>query len=197
MEEKVIIKNEKFNLRKIFLQGVLLAITLCSVPFAILCVMNEGIVGIISFGGGQFFWLGIFMPFILIIVLSILLYFGLKNTLIIVTNRRVYGKTFFGANVDLPLDSISAVGTKCPKLISVSTSSGKISFVCKNFKEIHTIIRELLIKRQEKTIIQRNSSYILKNSNSLDDLVKLKNLMDNGIITQEEFETKKKEILGI
>lgn len=32
---------------------------------------------------------------------------------------------------------------------------------------------------------------------SLDDLEKLANLMDKGIITAEEFETKKKQILGL
>ena len=33
--------------------------------------------------------------------------------------------------------------------------------------------------------------------NDTDDLIKLKNLLDNGIITQEEFEKKKKEILSL
>ena len=34
-------------------------------------------------------------------------------------------------------------------------------------------------------------------NNATDDLIKLKNLLDNGIITQEEFEKKKKEILSL
>lgn len=33
--------------------------------------------------------------------------------------------------------------------------------------------------------------------NSLDDLAKLKSLLDSGVITQEEFDAKKKEILGL
>lgn len=36
-----------------------------------------------------------------------------------------------------------------------------------------------------------------KSSNDLDDLIKLKELLDKGIITQEEFNQKKKQLLGI
>ena len=70
---------------------------------------------------------------------------------IIVTDKRAYGKTLFGRNVDLPIDSISAVGSAWFKGISVATSSGRISFVMiKNNKQIHEAIRQLLIERQQK-----------------------------------------------
>jgi hypothetical protein len=36
----------------------------------------------------------------------------------------------------------------------------------------------------------------VSNSN-MDDLVKLKTLLDQGIITQEEFDAKKKQLLGL
>ena len=70
---------------------------------------------------------------------------------LIVTNKRVYGKTYFGRSVDLPLDSITSVGSSWFKGIGVATSSGKISFLLiENAKEIHEQIRTLLIERQDE-----------------------------------------------
>ena len=62
------------------------------------------------------------------VVIAVLFRFIYSQTEIIVSNRRVYGKTAFGKQVDLPLDSISAVGTSLLKGIAVSSSSGKIAF---------------------------------------------------------------------
>ncbi|MHA5147557.1 SHOCT domain-containing protein [Oenococcus oeni] len=49
-------------------------------------------------------------------------------------------------------------------------------------------------------IISTNSTADIKSpssSNDPDDLIKFKSLLDQGMITQEEFEAKKKEILGL
>ncbi|WP_143787313.1 SHOCT domain-containing protein, partial [Oenococcus oeni] len=49
-------------------------------------------------------------------------------------------------------------------------------------------------------IISTNSTADIKSpssSNNPDDLIKFKSLLDQGMITQEEFEAKKKEILGL
>ena len=51
-------------------------------------------------------------------------------------------------------------------------------------------------------IVKALFEVVLKNKkeqdrDKLDDLKKLKDFLDNGIITQEEFDTKKKEILGL
>ncbi|WP_081460877.1 SHOCT domain-containing protein [Fructobacillus fructosus] len=45
-------------------------------------------------------------------------------------------------------------------------------------------------------MVNENNSSSSK-SNNLSDLRELKSLLDEGIITQEEFDLKKKEILGI
>ena len=47
---------------------------------------------------------------------------------ITVSEKRVYGKAVFGKRVDLPLDSISAVGTSWLGGIDIATSSGRIHF---------------------------------------------------------------------
>ncbi|MBQ9850794.1 MAG: SHOCT domain-containing protein [Clostridia bacterium] len=55
-------------------------------------------------------------------------------------------------------------------------------------------INKLLIERQKKespTVIEE------KKTDSSDDLIKLKELLDKEIITQEEFDAKKKQLLGL
>lgn len=129
--------------------------------------------------------------------LCLLLYAWLHSYEITVTDKRVYGKTAFGKRVDLPVDSVSAVGSRWPKGISVATSSGKISFLMiKNRDEIHKCVSGLLIERQGKTAATTASIQQAPQSNA-DELKKYKELLDNGIITQEEFDAKKKQLLGL
>lgn len=143
-------------------------------------------------GGWIFLVSSVGLALILIVFFMIV-----KQNKIIVTDKRIYGQTPFGKRVDLPLDSVSAVSTAWFNGISVATSSGKISFLLiKNSKEIHTAISQLLIDRQEK----KNNQPIVnttQNTSGADDLIKYKQLLDSGVITQEEFDLKKKQILGL
>lgn len=130
------------------------------------------------------------------IIIGAVFYWAFKNTGITVTDKRVYGRAKFGKMVDLPLDSISAVAVGMFKTIAVSTASGKIAFgLIKNREDVYDAISKLLMERQSQkqqtTIVQEAS-----NSNA-DELKKYKDLLDNGIITAEEFEAKKKQILSL
>ena len=111
---------------------------------------------------------------------------------IVVTDKRVYGKTAFGKRVDLPLDSISSISTGAMKGIAVATSSGRIRFwFIKNNEEVHGEVSKLLIGRQnKKTLVSESLS-------GADELIKYKELLDSGVLTQEEFEAKKKEVLNL
>lgn len=114
-----------------------------------------------------------------------------------VTDKRVYGKAAFGKRVDLPLDSISAVGSGWPKAISVATSSGRIAFpLVENCDEIHRTISNLLLKRQSKASSVSAIKQEIPQS-SADELKKYKELLDSGVITQEEFDAKKKQLMGL
>lgn len=129
----------------------------------------------------------------------LLLIFGFiySRNEIVITDKRVYGKTVFGKQVDLPLDSISAVGTSWLKGISVSTSSGRVSFsFIKNRNEIHKAVSDLLIARQEKERAGTTIKQEIQQS-SADELKKYKELLDIGVISQEEFDAKKKQLLGL
>lgn len=127
-----------------------------------------------------------------ITALLIIFKFYASKMEIVVTNKRVYGIARFGKRVDLPIDLISAVGTCIFKGIIVSTSSGKIGFLLVNNRDdVYKCINDLLINRQEK------NGLVKTNSSNADELKKYKELLDTGVITQEEFEKKKKQLLGL
>ena len=66
----------------------------------------------------------------------------------------------------------------------------------KNVKEIYKTINNLLIERQSEKKTATIQTTELK-TNSADELKKFKELLDNSVITQEEFEAKKKQLLGL
>ena len=83
------------------------------------------------------------------------------------------------------------------KGVSVSTSSGRISFlVIKNADAIYKIMNNLLIERQQEKVNATVAAAAPK-SDEADQLKKYKDLLDSGIITQEEFDAKKKQLLGL
>ena len=127
----------------------------------------------------------------------IICYFYAKKMSLTVTNKRVYGKAAFGKQVDLPLDSVSAIGMSAFQGIAIGTSSGKIKFVgISNRDEIHNAISNLLVERQEKKTVEQKPATVIQQSDA-DELGKYKKLLDDGVITQEEFDAKKKQILGL
>ena len=141
------------------------------------------------------------MPFLLVlavsVVIALLFFLRFHKTELVVTDKRVYGKTSFGKRVDLPLDSISAVGTSLMKTIAVTTASGAIKFgLIANRDEVHDKITSLLVNRQGQEKQLKITEEKPVNSN-LDDLKKIKELLDSGIITQEEFDKKKRQILDL
>lgn len=137
------------------------------------------------------------VPAVVICIIMGLYNLCLSSSEMTVSNKRVYGKAAFGKRVDLPLDSISAVGTSWLKGISVATSSGRISFLLiKNRDEIHKCISNLLVDRQNRQPHSTTIKQEMPQSNA-DDLRKYKELLDDGIITQEEFDAKKKQLLGL
>lgn len=141
---------------------------------------------------------GIIIGFVLLVI-GLVFLFWIKTSLT-VTDKRVYGTTSFGKRVDLPIDSVSAVGTSAMKGIAIGTSSGKISFkLIKNQKEIHSAISTLLSERQkaEKRPMETTVNQTIIESSNADEIKKFKDLLDSGIITQEEFDAKKKDLLGL
>lgn len=152
---------------------------------------NEQVFGIII---PALFYLGI-----LISIFGFIFMLAYRKVSITVTDKRVYGTAAWGKRVDLPLDKISAVGTSFGHGIAVATSSGSIKFkAITNNTEVHYAISKLLMERQSTAPVvetQKQSAPIIHSD--ADELRKYKDLLDSGVITQEEFDTKKKKILGL
>ncbi|MBQ8746893.1 MAG: SHOCT domain-containing protein [Clostridia bacterium] len=124
----------------------------------------------------------------------LLLFTGYELT---VTDKRIYGR-IRGKRVDLPVDSISAIAsTNFGQGITVATSSGKISFhLLKNADAIYEVLNNLLIERQQAKQTAAAPT-VVQQSDSADQLKKYKDLLDSGVITQEEFDAKKAQLLGL
>ncbi len=203
MEEKILIQGEKMFSARI-IKMLLFSLGAISASIGIVMEILWLLGGLIcyflpSVSFVDFNWVGGF--FLLIgfglLLIGLLLYLWWAKYELTITDKRVYGKVLFGIRVDLPLDSISSVGTSFLWGVDFGTSSGRIHFkFMKNKSEIHTIINTLLIGRQktEKSII--NSNLTVPSSNA-DEIKKFKDLLDNGIITQEEFDLKKKQLLNL
>ena len=185
MEEKILIKGtfSKINVFSI----ILIALGIFGALGGFISLSDGDETGIlfaflymlIGFGGAAFF------------------YFLLNRCELTVTDKRVFGKAAFGRSVNLPFDMISSVGTSALKGIGVATSSGRIVFyLCLNSQEVFSVISNLLLERQKNTGKQAIVNDTVIGSNA-DELKKYKDLLDSGVITQEEFDAKKKQLLGL
>ena len=185
MEEKVLIKG-KFSKFNIF-SFLMIASAVFGATGVFDSLSHEDDTGVI-----------IAIGWIIISLVGVAFFYYLFNKCeITVTDKRVYGKAAFGRSVNLPFDMISSVGTTAFKGIGVATSSGRISFyLCQNSQEVFSVISNVLLERQGKATKQVATPDAGFRS-SADELKKYKELLDSGVITQEEFDAKKKQILGL
>lgn len=199
MEEKIICRGIRHNPRNFYISIASLAglLVLSTIIMSISgAIKSPSLTVIYCFFDNQ-----LSIPFVTaaLVLIAFLYVFDklISQNEIIVTNKRIYGKAAFGRRVDLPLDAISAVGTGFFKSIIITTSSGKIKFsMMDNCNGLHHVISNLLIERQSKSVIATTVKQENPQSNA-DELKKFKELLDAGVITQEEFDTKKKQLLGL
>ena len=137
------------------------------------------------------------MLFIFCLIGAVIVFFGLRGCEIVISDKRIYGKAGFGISINLPLDKVSAVSTSILSSVSVSTSSGRITFwMMNNRNQICDMVNELLINRQNNS--QKETDDKSENNQSVaDEIRKYKDLYDAGIITEEEYEAKKKQLLRL
>lgn len=203
MDEKIIIKSKQANIKLISTIISVIGLLL----FVVVWISStssgfyhdriaDGDWGYVLASMVPYFGSISFLPFL---VIAIVFYAWTSKVNLIVTNKRVYGTAAFGKRVDLPLDKISAVGTTFFNGIAVTTSSGAIKFLMiKNSVDIHSAISQLLMERQEtnkkaaRTVVKQE----IPQSNA-EELRRYKELLDLGVITQDEFDAKKKQLLGL
>lgn len=115
-----------------------------------------------------------------------------------VTDKRVTGKCAWGKVVELPINQVSAIAMGGKKGVAIATSSGMVKFsYIKNREQIFNAVSELL-KNKQDTPVQAAAPVVQNISQSdADELAKFKQLLDSGAITQEEYDAKKKQLLGL
>ncbi len=187
MEEKILIKGDKSNALMIVLAVIS---SLLSIAIFINAILNVVLNSVYSIVGVIVAIILIALVFTIFYVLPKLIWDKYELT---VTNQRVFGKAAFGKCVDLPIDSISSIGTSFFKGIDAGTSSGKIRFkLMRNQAQIHSVLSRILAERQK--IAQQLAA---APQSSVDELKKFKELLDSGVITPDEFEVMKKRLLNL
>ena len=219
MEEKIIIKSRMNQIVKNYLKFAPIVCFAMTVLFSILLsvpteverysswygtYMTETVIGwkylfnLDYYGYNELFlWFILDCLSLLVGIVAGIIYFANRNCELQITENSVKGKTLFGREVVLPLDMVSAYSTsKLLSVVAVATASGITRFsLVENYKEIGDVLSRLISQRQRNTQVDNTESY--SKSDSMDDLIKLKSLLDAGIITQEEFDAKKKQLLGL
>jgi hypothetical protein len=127
-----------------------------------------------------------------------------NNTwLIVSTNKRVIfldkGMIFGLKQIEIPLEKINSIGHKKGLILGdIEIWDGASRMKIKNVQK-DTLVpfvnavnkaREDLRKPQEAKVFHQQVS-------SADEILKFKSLLEQGVITQEEFNKKKKELLGL
>lgn len=186
MEENIIVVGKSSLAKKVF--GIILLL-----PVAYFYIM--GIIVLVAANAADvfIFVLILSIPFVLIALACLK-----QSSSITVTDKRVFGQVtrwFFSTRqLELPLDSITSVATGFNS-ISISTPSGVISFKgITNQDEVANAVTGLLMARQSAgapVVVQESRSSVPE------ELKQYKELLDSGVITQQEFDEKKRQLLGL
>ena len=65
----------------------------------------------------------------------------------------------------------------------------------KNRNDVYKELSNILIERQSGEL--KYTTEVIEKNDKINDIKRLKELLDIGAITQEEFDAKKKELLGL
>lgn len=119
-----------------------------------------------------------------------------KSGLVVLTeNRILWCSSLLGnsENKEIKLDDITSIDRSAKKILgttNIQINSNSFQMGIELNKVDFETMNSLLYSRKS----DNNSN---SKVNDYDDLRKLKSLLDDGIITQEEFDIKKKELLGL
>ena len=198
-EERVLIKSIRSE--KAYRNNLILIYSLSAGSAFFFALFFSLEMGFETFGMCFWSWLLMFStPFALIF------HFILKKIFdrvsIVVTNYKVTGAYGFKEQMNIPIDSISSVTTNSSFLSAIGfTCAGNAyrMFYIENRKEIIEVVNALIAERATNKVkytphIQTEKSV---SSNITTELKKYKSLFDEGLITQEEYEAKKKQLLNL
>lgn len=166
-----------------------------SLPSAMIyCIFGRSDIGT-PFGGYVFFNENL-LPFLILAIVFIVLYFLMWKMEITLTDKRVFGRSAFGRQVDLPLDSVSSVTLSPLGGISVGSSSGRIRWMLiEKKRDFYSALSQELNTRRSQTKVDSHEDQASKGT-GVELLKQYKELLDSGILTEDEFAQKKAQILG-
>ena len=151
---------------------------------------------------------GISLIAVYIILVGIRLYWQdiAKASSLELTEEGILGSLkIWGVNskLNIPLDNISSLYVKesiwdkmrSGKTLGIASSSGSVKFRCvQNADEFVETVNNLTEKRKNAA---KAPSSAANQVSSADELKKFKELLDAGAISQEEYDSKKKQLLGL
>ncbi len=138
----------------------------------------------------------IFIVGLIVAIVGVVMKVKTEKCEITVTNQAIMGKLPHGKKVRIPLNQITAVNPGSFNGISIVSIGNVSNFHCfENRDEVVKAIAYLLANPQQATGHATQS--IAGSTAEAAQLKRLKELLDAGVLTQEEFDAKKKQILGL
>lgn len=137
-------------------------------------------------------------------IVLFIIYLKVSKCSIEITENNVRGKTYFGRDVVLPIYKISSFSTKkrFSKILIATSSTVTIDFaLVENYEEVGQVLSQLVGKKQQSTQASATPAQPkakgVSAENAPEMLARYKALLDSGAITEEEYNAKKKELLGL
>ena len=207
MDQNIIIKGtpQKNKVSAIMLTASVIAFV-CALLFSANAYQNYWIgykVAVWAYFWGEVFSSNLMYGCILIasviaFVVSIIMKTNTEKCEITVTNEAISGKLPHGKEVYIPLNQITAVNRSSFNGVSITSIGNVSNFHCiENREEVLKAISYLLANPQQNAQPTQNGSAPVANGSEAEQLKRLKDLLDAGVLTQEEFDAKKKQVLGL
>ena len=138
---------------------------------------------------------------VIAIVAGIIIKFNTEKCEITVTNNRIFGKLAHGKEVNIPLNQVTGLHSCSFDGVSVASIGNVSDFHCiANHEEVMKAISFILANPQgmgASTPQRGEAPAVSSSTNEAEQLKRFKDLLDSGIITQEEFDAKRKRNYGI
>ena len=155
----------------------------------------------IDFFFGEFFNFDCYYGYMIMLgvvalIVGIIMKSNTEKSEITVTNEAISGKLPHGKEVHIPLNQITAINRSSFNGVSITSIGNVSNFHCiENREEVMKAISYLLANPQQSSMQPTQSASA--NGSEAEQLKRLKDLLDSGVLTQEEFDAKKKQILGL
>ena len=128
-------------------------------------------------------------------LIHLIVYLTARNNEITLTNYKITGTYRRSLSLNIPIDSVSSVSKGAMGSLCITCAGNKynISYVS-NRDVFCSKLNELLNTRTQQAL---KGVHTINQQSNYDEIEKLKQLLDDGIITKEEFDAKKKQLLGL